>query len=68
MEPLKIVLLICNIATSECTVQTSVSHFTVECDNTLPMHCIQQGQEELAKMEGLYDHTTQYPRFQLARR
>lgn len=66
--PLKIVLLICNIGTAHCTLETAHSHFTMECASQLPSQCLMQAQEELAKMAGLYDTKTQVPFIQLARR
>lgn len=58
---LQAVLLICNIASHECSLATASSHYTIVCENQTPMGCVNEGYEQFARMSGLYDSKTQYP-------
>lgn len=57
--PLKIVLLICNIASVECSDATAVSRYVLYSDSGTPGACLFMGQVELARMNGLYDQASQ---------
>lgn len=56
---LHVVLLICNMATAECTIQTARSYYTIETESFAMSGCAMYGLMASARLSELYDHTTE---------